>query len=254
MIRSHLVNPSFQQSCKNIFTNEKIIGFSNEKTGDQGRGCKYTKGSVKLRDRCIVKSRIDYNDRNWPKTSNILDFLRCSVVCDNPKILNDVITNFIQLVGNHKSESIKSILRIKNGFQHVHSKMPLNEFNYCDIKMNVLIEYNKMSIVGEIQFLLKFMLDAKKIGHSFYALQRKKEYFEELYLINNKINLNRDNFIEHLLQTQILSQNKNEFSKLLQLLSQKELNMIKDNKSHILSKIRQNHWKKGEKIFVQTIE
>ena len=25
---------------------------------------KYTKGNVKLRDRCVTKARIDYNDRN----------------------------------------------------------------------------------------------------------------------------------------------------------------------------------------------
>ena len=39
----------------------------------------------------------------------------------------------------------------------------LNEFNYCDIKFNVLIEYNNTRIVGEIQFLLSFMNHAKHL-------------------------------------------------------------------------------------------
>ena len=46
--------------------------------------------------------------------------------------------------------------------------MDLNQFNYCDSKINVLIGYNSMTIIA----------DAKKLGHSFYSLQRKKEYFE----------------------------------------------------------------------------
>ena len=46
--------------------------------------------------------------------------------------------------------------------------MDLNQFNYCDLKMNVFIEYHSMTIIG----------DAKKLAHSFYSLQRKKVYFE----------------------------------------------------------------------------
>ena len=81
LIRSHLIQPTFQQACKKIFTNPNIIGVDTKK-------CHYTKGSVKLRDRCIVTATIDYNNKKWPKTSNILDFLRCGFVCDNPTILN----------------------------------------------------------------------------------------------------------------------------------------------------------------------
>ena len=46
LIRAHLLNPTFQQSCRNVFKN--LI-----KTP-----CKFTPGSVKKRERCIVKARI----------------------------------------------------------------------------------------------------------------------------------------------------------------------------------------------------
>lgn len=55
---------------------------------------------------------------------------------------------------------IKWVLRIKNGFKDCHKWFKSNDiskFNYCDIKMNVLIESDKLGIVGEIQFLLKWM-------------------------------------------------------------------------------------------------
>ena len=69
------------------------------------------------------------------------------------------------------------------------------------------------------------MLQAKKIGHAFYAFQRKKEFFENLYKVNknNEKYMNHEEnvqFIEQLLQTPRLCQDKNVFSKILHLLSQ----------------------------------
>ena len=46
LIRAHLLNPTFQQSCQNIFNNLIKIP------------CKFTPGLVKKRERCIVKARI----------------------------------------------------------------------------------------------------------------------------------------------------------------------------------------------------
>ena len=133
--------------------------------------------------------------------------------------------------------------------------MNINEFNYTDIKMNVLIECNEMSIIGEIQFLLSFMLEAKKIGHSFYAFQRKQEYFEKLNQLNILLANKDGTFVRNALQTQILSQNKNTFSRLLHLLNDDELEIVRamkmenGNDVSVLTKLKQNHWRKGEKIF-----
>ena len=142
LIRSHLMNPKFQQTCKNIFENENIIGVNSNLI-------KYTKGSVKLSDRCSVKARIriDYFDHKWAKTSNILDFVRCSVVCNDIETFNTVINNFIKLVNTSKSDSIIKNVRIKNGFSNVSHDMELENYNCSDVKMNVLIEFNNMRLL-----------------------------------------------------------------------------------------------------------
>ena len=68
-------------------------------------------------------------------------------------------------------------------------------FDYRDVKFNVSIEYGGIKLVGEIQFLLSFMLKAKKIGHSVYSFVRNEFYYKEIsnylkYKMNDSI-LNR---------------------------------------------------------------
>lgn len=62
---------------------------------------------------------------------------------------------------------IKGVVRVKNDFSDIGDNswdLPIDAFGYCDIKLNVLIEYeNKFRIIGEIQLLLSFMVEAKKM-------------------------------------------------------------------------------------------
>ena len=77
LISSYRIDPIFQNDCKNIFINENIIGVK----------CKYSSAPVKTKERSQTKSMLDYSDRHWPHTSNIVDFVRCSVVFNTPKDL-----------------------------------------------------------------------------------------------------------------------------------------------------------------------
>ena len=53
---------------------------------------------------------------------------------------------------------IIKIIRIKNGFIGLNGNLSnLSDYDYADIKMNVLIEFKQMKMIAEIQFLLKFM-------------------------------------------------------------------------------------------------
>ena len=65
---------------------------------------------------------------------------------------------------------IVDILRLKNGFNA--SSIPKT---YKDIKLNLIAEHNEESIVGEIQFILKPMLDNKKRNHELYEIKRLKD-------------------------------------------------------------------------------
>ena len=70
-------------------------------------------------------------------------------------------------------------MRVKNGFLNFQNceschNNNLTDFNYQDVKLNVLIEYKNTRVIGEIQFILSFMLKAKKMGHSIYSFNKKK--------------------------------------------------------------------------------
>eukprot|EP01084_Bolivina_argentea_P177115 306365_1 len=71
-----------------------------------------------------------------------------------------------------KSGNIIGICRAKNGFKQYNHKTP----DYADIKLNVLIKGVKYNVVGEIQFMLKAMMNFKHSAHSLYSIIRRKEF------------------------------------------------------------------------------
>ena len=304
---------------------------------------------MKKKERCIVKARHDYKNESYPHTGNILDFLRCSVILDNPKHLTKVINQFIKIVENEDGKDYQALLaqvseaenkenkenkenrdddddnddndededeeeeqssssegawgeavqilesvygmeddddgygygydddyddyggyggggskkdkkdkdksgiikivRIKNGFRHFDSsKMKLQDYNYGDIKINVICKHNDVSMVCEIQLLLRFMLEAKKIGHAYYSFERKDEYYESL---KEKIEHLKWSNIESLLKTQILSQNKYGFAKVIYSLNKSEFETLlkQENQNVIETFITENNWHVGSKLF-----
>ena len=54
-------------------------------------------------------------------------------------------------------------------FKSLPEMKKVSKYNYCDIKMNVLIEYKSnfnqktVAIIGEIQFLVRWMLQASLV-------------------------------------------------------------------------------------------
>ena len=100
--------------------------------------------------------------------------------------MSEGLTRFEKLIKAGKGGSIKKVLRVKNMFSQykgLHDKfatLSLNKFAYCDIKMNVLIDDNGKAIIGELQFLLKFMSTAKTMGHSLYGIVRRKEFIDDV--------------------------------------------------------------------------
>ena len=124
-----------------------------------------------------MKADLEYINRQWPHTSSIIDLVRCSAVFNTLNDLINGINAFILIVKNNKSGCIKKIVRIKNGFNlipdlnlddNIDNNIKLELFDYCDIKMNVIIEYKNVRLIGEIQFIISYMLTAKKQGHSIY--------------------------------------------------------------------------------------
>ena len=251
------VDPIFQSDCKNIFTNESIIGVP----------CKFMSGAVKKKARCIVKSSIDYHDNVWPNTGYILDINRNSVIFNDPNDMINGIQNFIKIIGtmgnnNDGNTNLKgcmfTICRIKNMFNDIikwrQNNDNLNDYNYCDLKMNVIIEYDNIRVIGEIQFILDFFEKAKKMGHIFYSFQRNYHLYHKL---NNIVQLNKN------------SNEKEKLNKLHNIISRKDskslinwvlfgkinnlfLNYEKKDKDTVMNQLYQlcigNDWQKGLKL------
>ncbi len=58
-------------------------------------------------------------------------------------------------------------------------------FSYADIKANVLVELDRTSMVCEVQFLMNWMIAAKKRGHSIYEVQRNLEFVENVHTLSS---------------------------------------------------------------------
>ena len=128
------------------------------------------------------------------------------------------IKEFVERVENGKIKSISKILRIKNGFENILNWKWSTDCEYVDIKINALFNnkdnINNASQIVEIQFLLNFLVVAKKIGHKFYAIKRKEMYIDS---IDNLVYRNNNNYQNYAtkIDTLIADNDLNTFSKQL---------------------------------------
>ena len=114
-------------------------------------------------------------DKDWPRTAHVVDVVRCSLTFDNAKDMMESIDKFEKLIKQDKGGCIRSIIRRKNSFviyddlilkkaktiedrTRLVQSLPLNKFKYCDLKLNVVIDHKGRAIIGEIQFLIKYVI------------------------------------------------------------------------------------------------
>ena len=182
---AHINNETFQSQMKEYFE-------SNDKFGIK---CQYAKAPVKTYDRCVVKSTTDYSKAQFPTSANILDFLRFSVSFNNINDLLDGLNKFVSDINNGVAPQCllpNGILRIKNGFSSILNNWKSKlDAEYCDIKINLIYRNgnNSKQMIVEAQFLLKFLLKAKKMGHKYYGIVRQQEFVDgvinEVYNIDH---------------------------------------------------------------------
>lgn len=235
-----------------------------------------------------------------PHTSSIVDLVRCSVVFDTVENLISGLNEFMNFIddgativdkNNNNQEReicIKQIVRVKNGFSSIPNQVmqaKLNVYDYRDIKLNVIIEHKGIRLIGEIQLLLKFMLIAKKKGHSIYGMSgcffcvcgmlivmgddwicsercllcllyiiyrlfigfvRKEDFF---YQLNTLVTDENEETKLKQIQKMIVSNNMSQFSSFLQNCNKFEKQCVVNNKSKIRDYIAQGKWKKGQRLF-----
>ena len=256
LIIAHQMDSTFQNDCKNIFN----IKFQKKWKGSRDIvKCIYNSAPVKTKSRSITKSQLDYKEKSWPHSSHILDLLRCSVVFDTIDDLICGCKKFENIINSNRKNNneycISSIIRMKNGFNEMFGNtseaslksLSLDKFGYCDIKYNVLISgANKNGgLIGEVQFLVKYMLDAKKMGHSSYSFVRKQDLFEK---IHQKCENNSVKSMENILNRMIVTQNLSQFSLFLENMNNNESKYVESNCKLLMLFLTQNQWTKGIKL------
>ena len=208
--RAHMIDRPFQSEMKRMFKD------------------KYIQGPVKDIARCKSKALNDYWDRKFPTSACVIDIIRCSILSDTIQEYFDHITFFLseikKLKERHKEKSWLTrrnekktgqrlkmdIMRCKNGFFEMKNDHLFNSTtkelelpipsSYCDIKFNVIVQYfdnrlnEKISCVGEVQFLLKIMTETKHFIHRFYSIIRTEDS------MLNAFHLMKKNTFEHRMQ------------------------------------------------------
>ena len=95
------------------------------------------------------------------------------------------------------------------------------------------------------------MLNAKKMGHSVYSFQRKKDYFMKLNnIINHDIAIDyKNNNLLINLRNKIVHKNMESFSLFFETLTLKEKYLILKNENLIKNFLNSSKWIKGNKYF-----
>ena len=150
-----------------------------------GKDSLFTWAPVKTYDRCLIKSNTDYSSHSYPTSASILDFMRCSITFKDITLLFNGLNNFVNAIKNNQFECLKKILRIKNGFTNTLNWKSYLDSEYCDIKLNVLYmnELETQCQLVECQFLLSSLLKAKKFGHKYYGVKRRKSFIDSIHNI-----------------------------------------------------------------------
>ena len=163
LIAAHKVDPLFQDEAQKIFG----IDYKNA-----GINCSVAAAPVKTKERCVSKAKIDYKSKPYPHSRHILDFVRCSVVFDT---IEDLINGYYRFYNKYRAYQprgiIRCISRIKNDFVQLKdinvksiAELELNQMSYRDIKFNVTLQGPTQKLIGEIQFLPKFMLKVWRVA------------------------------------------------------------------------------------------
>ena len=181
-----------------------------------------------------IKASTDYHDERFPSAANILDFIRCSVTYPTMKDLLNGLNAFRLKIINKEISCILSIVRIKNGFSSIENDWKsMKDAEYRDIKLNCIYydDTSQQCMIVEIQFLLSFLLKAKKLGHKLYNIYRRKPFIINVTNECYNIDCNYENYSNKIYKL-IENNDANNFSKQLFLQFNKIVSLIRFNDLH----------------------
>eukprot|EP01083_Nonionella_stella_P092226 258100_1 len=176
VLLAQIVDDDFQNSVQKIFKinrNTQIGRLHDDEKSDDVHRVEYRRGPVKLMERARAKASQDYFLEAYPTTACIVDMNRCTLIFSDIRSLLFALKLFVNKMRYFQSGCIIGMVRNKNGFADY-----IEQTQYADVKLNVLIKGTKNNIIGEIQFLLQIMEEFKAKAHNLYIVQRQKEYVQ----------------------------------------------------------------------------
>ena len=129
----------------------------------------------------------------------IADFVGSTVTFDNVNDLINAVHQFKLIVDTDNCGCVTDIISINNGFENVERWKSEEDCHFVDLKINVIIRDmtipNGSAMIGEIIFLLKFLLASKKIRHSLADIKMRSELIENVFKVE-MIDSSHDLYIE----------------------------------------------------------
>ncbi len=124
------------------------------------------KGIERLREK-VLKYAPPHARAQWPLAANILDPVRCSIVCPSPAIMVMVLGWFM----DHQEANNLTIRRVKNKFAWLPEQVL---HGYRDVQMSVIfVGRSNLGIIGEIQIHDKEL----------YKLKHKVKFLVKLLIV-----------------------------------------------------------------------
>ncbi|ETO07433.1 hypothetical protein RFI_29956 [Reticulomyxa filosa] len=169
------------------------------------------KGLVKTHERCKLKAEEEFRNGAFPKCALVIDVVRCCAIFDSIEKLHKGLEMFREQIKAYprkesKKEIHLEIMRVKNGFAH-YKRQPTSQTNsvysdklrlpipstFTNVKFNIIFTdlRQKESVVGEVQFLLKSMVELHKKQYNFIEIKRRANHIHGVF---EQFNLNTFDF------------------------------------------------------------
>eukprot|EP01083_Nonionella_stella_P089999 251401_1 len=162
-----VLDPSFQQSMNGLFEeNRKALSLEYpSNNNDLG----VLSGPVKTKARQNVKIKLDYCNHPTPQVMNILDIVRCAVVCETE---NELCCLYGRIVARFSGK----ILRVKNAFDEARK----GTYGYRAVLINIAygdetVLAKGFEMICEVQLLLLKYYEVRKNMHLGYGIVRSED-------------------------------------------------------------------------------
>ena len=173
ILLAHSVDTDFHASIKHLFAIDPVTNIGCIKYDEIDESITYIR--CKVPSISVAQQIADnkYYNEQYPITAKICDFNKCLLVFNDVSSLLHSLNLLVTRVRQNQCGNIFSIIRESNGF-----KRYLRTKGYASIKLSVLIQGPRSNIIGQIEFVLKEMMDFKNRIKHLEDIQKQKNFMD----------------------------------------------------------------------------